>query len=68
MTTLPPLDPALEGEQKGHSVTASISTVAAISTLFAAARIYVRLRIMRKFQFDDYMIVISVVSDRITNP
>lgn len=63
MSTLPPLGPALAGEHKGHTVTASISVVAALSTIFAAARVYVRVRMMRKFEFDDYMIVFSVVSE-----
>ncbi|RYC65170.1 hypothetical protein CHU98_g1045 [Xylaria longipes] len=57
----PPLDPARVGEDKGVLTTAAISTVAAISTLFAVARLWVRVKIMRKFQFDDYMIVISVI-------
>jgi hypothetical protein len=62
MTTLSPLDPTRVGEDKGPRVTASISAVMALSTLFAAARLYVRIFIVRKFQFDDYMILISVVS------
>ncbi|RYP84310.1 hypothetical protein DL769_001225 [Monosporascus sp. CRB-8-3] len=62
-TPPPPLDPARAGEDKGPTVTASISAVAALSTLFAAARLYVRVWIMRKFQFDDYMIVISVLDE-----
>ncbi|OTA56509.1 hypothetical protein K449DRAFT_162307 [Hypoxylon sp. EC38] len=57
----PPLDPARAGEDKGKATTAAISTVAAISTLFAVARLWIRVRIMRKFQFDDFMIVISVI-------
>ncbi|KAI8947821.1 hypothetical protein F4801DRAFT_592320 [Xylaria longipes] len=57
----PPLDPARVGEDRGVLTTAAITTVAAISTLFAVARLWVRVKIMRKFQFDDYMIVISVI-------
>ncbi|KAF2262888.1 hypothetical protein CC78DRAFT_437964, partial [Lojkania enalia] len=49
------------GEDNGPHVTASISAVAALSTLFAAARLYVRIFIVRKFQIDDYMIVLSVI-------
>ncbi|KAI1305543.1 hypothetical protein F5Y03DRAFT_406410 [Xylaria venustula] len=58
----PPLDPARAGEDKGKTTTAAISTVAAVSTLFAVARLWVRIKIMRKFQFDDLLIVIAVIS------
>ncbi|KAI1872076.1 uncharacterized protein JN550_004279 [Neoarthrinium moseri] len=62
MATPPtPLDPIYAGENSGPHVVASIIIVASLSTLFAAARLYVRLHIVRKFQFDDYMIVLSVV-------
>ncbi|KAI1394728.1 hypothetical protein F4819DRAFT_480774 [Hypoxylon fuscum] len=57
----PPLDPSRAGEDKGRTTTTVISTVAAISTLFAVARLWVRVRIMRKFQFDDLMIVVAVI-------
>lgn len=62
MATLPPLDPALAGENHSPHVIASICIVVALSTVFAAARLYVRVYMMRKFQFDDFIIVLSVVS------
>lgn len=68
MTTLLPLDPARVGEDNGPHGTASISAFVALSTLFAAARLYIRIFIVRKFQFEDYMIVLSVVSNSIIDP
>ncbi|KAI6087249.1 hypothetical protein F4821DRAFT_116399 [Hypoxylon rubiginosum] len=57
----PPLDPSQVGEDKGSKTTTVISIVAALSTLFAVARLWVRVRIMRQFQFDDLMIVVAVI-------
>ncbi|KAI0377925.1 hypothetical protein F5Y04DRAFT_167928 [Hypomontagnella monticulosa] len=63
MSAQPPLlDPSRVGEDKGPMTTTVISIVAAISTLVAIARLWVRVRIMRKFQFDDMIIVVAVVS------
>ncbi|RYP75442.1 hypothetical protein DL771_002327 [Monosporascus sp. 5C6A] len=57
----PPLDPARADEDKGPSVVSTITVVVAISTIVAAARLYVRGWITRKFQFDDYLILASVI-------
>ncbi|KAI1121652.1 hypothetical protein F5Y10DRAFT_255805 [Nemania abortiva] len=61
-TQPPPWDSTREGEDKGSTTTAAISTVAAISTLFVFARLWVRVKIMRQFQFDDFLIVVAVIS------
>ncbi|EMR67348.1 putative integral membrane protein [Eutypa lata UCREL1] len=62
----PPLDPALAGEDKGPTITGVSSAVVALSTLFVIARLWVRVRIMRKFELDDWLIVISTVSKTIS--
>ncbi|KAI1259171.1 hypothetical protein F5Y18DRAFT_315762 [Xylariaceae sp. FL1019] len=55
MTTRPP-------SPKGVTTVVVISIVAGLSTLFALARLWVRVKIMRKFAFDDFLIVVSVIS------
>lgn len=65
--TLPPLDPTRVGEDKGRTTIIAISTMSAISTLFAVARLWVRVRIRGKFQFDDFIIAFSAVSNTITD-
>ena len=62
----PPLDPALAGEDKGPTITGVSSAVVALSTLFVIARLWVRVKIMRKFELDDWLIVISTVSKTIS--
>jgi uncharacterized membrane protein len=62
---LPPLDPARAGEDKGSATIAAITTISSISTLFAVARLWVRIKIKRQFQFGDLMIVTAVVSEQI---
>lgn len=59
--TLPPLDPTRVGEDKGRTTIIAISTMSAISTLFAVARLWVRVRIRGKFQFDDFIIAFSAI-------
>ncbi|KAI1111584.1 hypothetical protein F5Y14DRAFT_453820 [Nemania sp. NC0429] len=48
-------------EDTGVSTTAAISAIAAVSTILAAARLWVRVKIMRRFDFDDLLIVTSVI-------
>ncbi|MBE3048725.1 hypothetical protein IMZ48_40745 [Candidatus Bathyarchaeota archaeon] len=55
-------DPVFAAQDKGPSIVMIIVIVTVLETLFAAARLYVRGRIMRKLQLDDYIITVSVVS------
>jgi hypothetical protein len=66
-TPLPPLDPARAGEDKGPTIIAADSAIVAISTLFIIARLWVRVKVMRKFELDDLLVVISDVSGNLTN-
>lgn len=55
MASLPP-------SPRGVTTIAVITIVSALSTLFALARFWVHIKIKRKFAFDDFLILVSVVS------
>ncbi|MBE3047678.1 hypothetical protein IMZ48_35235 [Candidatus Bathyarchaeota archaeon] len=55
------LDPDWVAEDKGPGIIATMVTVVSIATIFTAGRLYVRGRIKRRFQFDDYIIVLALV-------
>ena len=54
-------DPVFAAENKGPSIVTIIVIVTVLETLFAGARLYVRGRIMKKLQLDDYIIIVAVV-------
>jgi len=55
------LSPEVAAEDKGPAIIAVIVVVTILETLFTLARLYVRGRIMRHLQLDDYLIILAVV-------
>ncbi|RYC62754.1 hypothetical protein CHU98_g3445 [Xylaria longipes] len=64
-TPPPPLDPVFAGQDRGPTAIAASSAIVAFSTLFVMARLWVRVKIMRKFELDDLFIVVADVSKTI---
>ncbi|KAI8951013.1 hypothetical protein F4801DRAFT_546928 [Xylaria longipes] len=58
-TPPPPLDPVFAGQDRGPTAIAASSAIVAFSTLFVMARLWVRVKIMRKFELDDLFIVVA---------
>ena len=50
-------------DDKGPKILAVLWTLTGITTLMVIARIYIRLRVLRNFGMDDYLIVVSMVRD-----
>ncbi|KEZ39112.1 hypothetical protein SAPIO_CDS10502 [Scedosporium apiospermum] len=55
------LSPEVAAEDKGPAIIAVIVVVTILETLFTLARLYVRGRIMRHLQLDDYLIILAVI-------
>ncbi|KAI1370405.1 hypothetical protein F4677DRAFT_465480 [Hypoxylon crocopeplum] len=61
MGTQTDLTPEITANDKGPTIVAVNCTVTSLSTLFVVARIYVRIKIVKKFQLDDWLILVSLV-------
>lgn len=48
-------------DDKGPKILAVLWTLTAVATLFVVARIFIRLRMLKNFGVDDYLIIVSVV-------
>ena len=55
------LSPEMAAENKGPGILAACYTVEAIASFFVAARLFVRGRMMGKWQLDDWLIIVSMV-------
>lgn len=55
------LSPEMAAENKGPGILAACYTVEVIATFFVAARLFVRGRMMGKWQLDDWLIIVSMV-------
>lgn len=55
------LSPEMAAENKGPAILAACYTVEAIASFFVAARLFVRGRMMGKWQLDDWLIIVSMV-------
>jgi len=56
------LSSEMAAENKGPGILAACYTVEAIASCFVAARLFVRGRMMGKWQLDDWLIIVSMVS------
>ncbi|KAJ0117329.1 integral membrane protein [Diaporthe amygdali] len=55
------LSPEMAAENKGPGILAACYTVEVIASLFVAARLFVRGRMMGKWQLDDWLIILSML-------
>jgi hypothetical protein len=56
------LPPEIAAQDKGPGILAAIISVSILSTLFVAGRLFVRIKVVKKLQLDDYLIMPSTVS------
>lgn len=55
------LSPEMAAENKGPGILAACYTVEVLASFFVAARLFVRGRMMGKWQLDDWLIIVSMV-------
>lgn len=55
------LSPEMAAANKGPAILASCYTVEVVASFFVAARLFVRGRMMGKWQLDDWLIIVSMV-------
>lgn len=64
MSSTAAVSPERVADTKGPTIVVVNCVVTAISTAFVFARLYVRVGMMKKFQLDDFFIVLSLVSEK----
>ncbi|KAL1959107.1 hypothetical protein VTO42DRAFT_2894 [Malbranchea cinnamomea] len=60
MDNPPPLPPEVAAEDKGPRILWSMWSLTIAATVFVAARLYVRVRLLKKQGLDDYLIILSM--------